>query len=112
MRLRFYKTDEFNASSYEKNPVRSNAILNLENNYKFYFIPSLLAHLRPCEKTQPTIERIDRKNFNELNFHGFDSTNGFECSDVHIFENLINLSINMFEINFYLDQDQKNVNMI
>ena len=31
MKIGFYKTGEVNASSYLKNPLRSNAIINIEN---------------------------------------------------------------------------------
>ena len=34
----FYKTDELNGSNYVKFPVRSNALLNIENNDKNRFI--------------------------------------------------------------------------
>ena len=37
----------------------------------------------------------------KLNIEGFDFTNGFKCSDVHKFEKLNNLSINIFELQFY-----------
>ena len=36
----------------------------------------------------------------------FDFTNGFRCSDVHRFEKIGNLLINIFELNFYQDQDK------
>ena len=42
---------------------------------------------------------------NELNLQGFDYTNGFKCSHMHRFENLSNLAINIFELNFYQDQN-------
>ena len=35
---------------------------------------------------------------------GFDFSNGFNCDDMQKFEKLNNLSINMFEINFYQEQ--------
>ena len=40
-----------------------------------------------------------------MNFQNFDFTNGFKCSDVHRFNELNNLSVNIFEINFYQDGD-------
>ena len=36
---------------------------------------------------------------------GFDFTNGFKCSDVHKIEKLDNLSINIFELNFYQNKN-------
>ena len=38
MTIYFYKTDEMNGSSYIKIPLRSNAILNIENNDKYCFL--------------------------------------------------------------------------
>ena len=37
---------------------------------------------------------------------GFDFTNGFKCSDVHKFNELNNLSVNKFELNFCQDQNK------
>ena len=39
----FYKTNELNGSTYVKIPLRSNAILNIENNDKYCFLWSILA---------------------------------------------------------------------
>ena len=44
--------------------------------------------------------------FNELNVKGLEFTDGFRCSDVHIFERLNDLSINIVELNFYQDQNK------
>ena len=41
-----------------------------------------------------------------MNIQDFDFTNGFKCSDVHKFNEINKLSINIFELNFYLDQNQ------
>ena len=41
-----------------------------------------------------------------MNINGFDFTNGFKCSDVHKFIEINNLSINIFELSFYQDQNQ------
>ena len=54
MKISFYKTGELNGSSYVKIPLRSNASLNIENADKYCFIWSILAHLHPCENSQPT----------------------------------------------------------
>ena len=40
-----------------------------------------------------------------MNINGFDFTDGFKCSDVHKFNELNNLSINIFELNFYQDRN-------
>ena len=44
--------------------------------------------------------------FNEINIQGFDFTNRFKCSDVHKINYLKNLSINIFELKFYQDQNK------
>ena len=43
----FYKTGELNGSNYVKIPLRSNAIINIENNDKYCFIWLILASLLP-----------------------------------------------------------------
>ena len=45
-----------------------------------------------------------REYFDELYLDGFHFSNGFKCSDLHRFETIYNLSINIFETNFYQDQ--------
>ena len=47
-----------------------------------------------------------------MNFDGFDFTNGFKCSDVHKFEKLKNLSINIFELILYKNQKKWNHKLI
>ena len=100
MRIYFCKTGELNGSNYVKIPLRSNAILNIENNDKYCFIWSILARLHPCDIIHPNRVSNYKKHFNELNINGFDFSNGFRCSDVHKFNELNNLSINIFEWNF------------
>ena len=106
MRIYFYKTTEMNGSNYIKIPLRSNAILNAENNDKYCFLWSILASLYPCNNNHPNRVSNYRQYFNELNIQGFDFSKGFRCSDVHKFNELNNLSVNIFEINFYQDQNQ------
>ena len=106
MTIYFYKTSEMNGSNYIKIPLRSNAILNIENNDKYCFLWSILAYLHPCNKNHPNRVTNYRQYFNELNIQDFDFTDGFKCSDVHKFNELNNLSVNIFEINFYQDQNQ------
>ena len=100
MKLSFYKSTELNGTSYVKIPLRSNAILNIQNSDKCCFIWSIRASLNPCENTHPSRVNNSIQYFNELNFQSFDFTNGFKCSDVHRFNELINLSVNIFELNF------------
>ena len=102
----FYKTGELNGSIYVKIPLRSNAILIFENNDKCCFIWSILASLHPCNNNHPNRVSIYKNYFDELNIQGFDFSKGFKCSDVHKFNELNNLPVNLFEINFYQDQNK------
>ena len=106
MTIYFYETNEMNGLNYVKIPLRTNAILNIENNDKYCFLWSILAWLHPCNNNHPNRVSNYRQYFNELNIQGFDFTNGFKCSDVHKFNELNNLSVNIFELNFYQDQNQ------
>ena len=106
MTIYFYKTNEMNGSNYIKIPLRSNAILNIENNDKNCFFWSILASLYPCNNSHPNRVSNYKQYFNELNIQGFDFSKGLRCSDVHKFTELNNLSVNIFELNFYQDQNQ------
>ena len=92
--------------------MRSSAILNIQNNDNYCFIWSILASLYPCENTHPSRVNNYLQYFNELNFQGFDFTNGFKCSDVHRFNELNKLSVNIYELNFYQDCDKWKHNLI
>ena len=106
MTIYFYKTSEMNGSIYIKIPLRSSAILNVENNDKYCVLWSILASLHPCNNNHPNRVSNYRQYFNELNIQCFDFDNGFKCSDVHKFNELNNLSVNIFELNFYQDRNQ------
>ena len=106
MTVYFYKTGELNGSSYVKIPLGSNAILNIENNYKYCFIWSILASFHPCSNNLPNRVSNYKHYFNELNIQGFDFSCGFRCNDVHIFIDLNNLSNSIFDLNFYQDQNK------
>ena len=112
MKISFYKTTELNGTSYVKLPLRTSAILNVQNNDKYCFIWSILACLHPCENDHPNRVNNYVQYFNELNFQGFDFTNGFKCSDVHRFNEINNLSVNIFELKFYQDGDKWKHNLI
>ena len=105
-KISFHKTTELNGTSYVEIPLRSNAILNIPNNDKYCFIWSILASLPPCENTHPSRVNNYIQYFNELNFQSFDFTNGFKCSDVHKFNELNILSVNIYELNFYQNGDK------
>ena len=106
MTIYFYKTNEMNGLNYNKIPLRSNAILNNENNDKYCFLWSILASLYPCNNNHPNRVSNYKQYFNELNIQGVDFINGFKCNDVHKFNEVNNLSVNIFELNFYQDQNQ------
>ena len=112
MEISFYKTGELNGTSFVKIPLRSNAILNVQNNDKDCFIWSFLAGLHACQNTHPSRVNNYLQYFNELKFQSFDFTNGFKCSDVHRFNELNNLSVNIYELNFYPGGDKWKHNLI
>ena len=102
----FYKTNEMNGSNYIKIPLRSNAILNVENKDKNCFLWSILAYLHPCNNNHPNRVSKYKQYFNEINIQGFDFARGFKCSDVHKFNEINNLSVSIYELNFYQDQNK------
>ena len=76
-----------NGSKYVKIPMRSNAILNNENNDKYCFLWSILASLYPCNYNLSNRVSNYRQYFNELNIQGFKF---LKVSDVVMFTNLMN----------------------
>ena len=66
----------------------------------------IVSLLHPCNINHANRVSNHGQFFNELNIQNFDFTNGFKCSDVHNFGKLNNLSINIFEFNFYQDHDK------
>ena len=97
MKIRFYKTNEIIGLNYVKIPLRSNAILNIINFENYCFLWSILVRLHPCKNDHPMRVSKCKKYFDELKSKSLDFSYGFRCSDVHIIEKLINLSINTFE---------------
>ena len=104
MTIYFYKTVELNGSSYVKIPLRSAAILNIENNDKYCFLWSILAHLHPCENSHPNRVSNYREYFRELKTDGLEFP--FKTSDVSKFEKMNNLAINIFELQFYQEGEK------
>ena len=86
--------------------MRSNAVLNIENNDKYCFLWSELAYLRLINKNHPNRVSNYKQYFNEFNIRGFDFTIGFKCSDVHKFKELNRFSVDIFELDFYEDQNK------
>ena len=112
MKISFYKTEELNGTSYVKIPLRTSAILNIQNNDKYCFIWSVLASLHPCENSNPSRVNNYVQYFNELNFQNSNFSNGFKCNDIHRFKELKKLSINIYELNFYQDGDKWKHNLL
>ena len=106
LRIRFYKTGELSGSSFVKIQLRPNSILKIENNDKHCFLWLILAYLHPRENSHPSIVRNYIQYFSELNINRFDFTKGFGRSDLNRFEILKNLSTNIFELNFYQDENK------
>ena len=105
MSMKFYETGNLNGSSYVKVHLRSSALVNNKNDVKYFFARSILVSLHPCNINPNRVSKY-RQYFNELNIGGFDFTNGFKCNDMHKFEKLNNLSINIIELNFYQDNNK------
>ena len=112
MKVSFYKTGGLNGTSYVKIPLRSSAILNIQNNDKYCFIWSISASLHPCENDHPNRVSNSIQYLNELNFQSFDFTNVFKCSGVHNFNDFNNLSVNIYELIFCQDDDKWQHNLI
>ena len=71
MTIYFYKTTEMNGSNYVKIPLRSNALLNIENNGKYCFLWSILASLYPCNTIHPNRVSNYRQYFHGLKYSRF-----------------------------------------
>ena len=99
----FNKTVEVNGRSYTEIPLRTTAILRIENDDKYCFIWSILATVHRCNNNHPNRVSNYRQYFDEIKTKRLDFTNGFKCSDVHIFNETNNSSVGIFEITFYRD---------
>ena len=106
MEIRFYKTRELKSSSSAKIHLRSNALINIKNFDKYCFIWSTLASLHLCDNDHPIRVPNYIQHFHELNIECFDFTNGFKCRDMYRYEKVKILSIIIYEINFYQDDDK------
>ena len=95
-----------NGLSFVKILLRNSAFLKIENKDNYCSLWSILADLYPCNNNLFNRLSNYKQCFNELNIQGSAFTNGFTCSDAHIFNELNKLSINMFELNFYQDQNK------
>ena len=68
-------------------------------------IRSILAYLHPFYNNHPNRVSNYKQFFNELNSQRFDFANGFKCSDVHKLNESNNLSVVIFDLVFYQDQN-------
>ena len=102
----YCKTGELNGSIYVKIPLRSSALKKYKKNDKYCFVWSILASVHPCNSDHPNRVSKYKQYYKVLNNDGFDFDNGFKLSDMHSFEKLNSLSINMFELNFYQDKKE------
>ena len=71
MKISFHKTGELNGPSYVKIPLRSSAILVIQNIDKYCYIWSILASLHTCQNNHPNRISIFNQYFIELNIDGF-----------------------------------------
>ena len=88
--------------------MRRSALFSIENADKYCFFWSSLAEVYLYEINSNRVS-IYRQHFDELSIDGFDFSNGFKCSDLLRFEKLNNLSISIFQQNFYQDQVKGNI---
>ena len=105
MTIYFYETGEMNGSNYIKILLRSTTILSIENIDKYCLIWSILASLHPCNNNHPNRVSNYKQYFDELSIQLFDFSYGFKCNDFHKFNEINNLSVNIFELVFYQHQN-------
>ena len=109
LKIYFHKTNPINGRTYIKFPIRTNAILNIQNKDTYCFVWSILAYIHPIDdKNHPYRVSKYIPYRNELNITNIDFTNGMKITDIGKFENLNNqLSINVFEYSTDEDNDYK-----
>ena len=109
LKIYFHKTNRINGRTYIKFPIRTNAVLNIQNTDTYCFLWSILAYIHPIDdKNHPYRVSKYIPYRNELNITGIDFTNGMKIIDIDKFEKLNNqLSINVFEYTTDDDNDYK-----
>ena len=107
IKIYFHKTNPINGRTYIKFPIRTNAILNIQNKDTYCFLWSILAYIHPIdEKNHPYRVSKYMPYQNELNIDNIDFSNGMKIADIPKFENLNKqLSINVFEYTTDEDND-------
>ena len=107
LKIYFHKTNPINGQTYVKFPIRSNAILNIQNTDTYCFLWCILASIHPVNKDPQRVNKYITYR-NELNIDNIDFSNGMKITDIPKFENLNNeLSINVFEYSTDEDNDYK-----
>ena len=97
LKIYFHKIHPINGMTYKKFPIRTNSILNIQNNDTYCFLWSILAAIHPVNKDPQRVSKY-KPYQNELNINDIDFTNGMRIIDIPKFEKLNNhLSINVFE---------------
>ena len=108
MTICFFETTETNGSMFKKFPLRRSGIMNFENNEKYWFRWSKLATVQPYQIIHRLRKSNYRQYFDEFNIQDFNFSDGCKCDDVDNFRKLNTLSINLFELNFFQDQNKWN----
>ena len=107
LKIYFHKTNPINGRTYIKFPIRTNAVLNIQNNDSYCFLWSILAYIHPVNKDPHRVSKYIPYQI-ELNINNIDFTNGMKITDIDKFENLNNqLSINVLEYTTEDDNDYK-----
>ena len=109
LKIYFHKTNAFNGRTCVKFPIRTNAILNIQNKDTYCFLWSILANIHPIDnKNHPYCVSKYEPYRNELNIINIDFTNGMKITDIPKFENLNNhLAINVFGYSTEEENDYK-----
>ena len=107
LKINFHKTNSMNGMTYKKFPIRTNAILNIQNNDTYCFLWSILANIHPVDKDPQRVSKYIPYQ-KELKKNSIDFTNGLKIVGIPRFENLNNtLSINVFQYNTDEENDYK-----
>ena len=107
LKIYFHKTNVMNGMTYIKNPIRTNSILNIQNNDTYCFLRSILANIHQVNKDPQRVSKYIPYQI-ELNMTDIDFTNGMKITDFPSFENLNpTLSKNVFEYSTDKDNDYK-----
>ena len=109
LKIYFHKTNPINGMTYVEFPIRTNAILNIQNNDTYCFLWSILASIHPVNKDPQRVSKYIPYQI-ELNITDIDFSNGIKITDIDKFEKLNNqLSINVFE---YSKEDDNDYNLV